>query len=318
MGERHHNDETDLDGLTDEERQALEADDGGAPEDETPEDLAARLQREALEEAAARKTAEEAAQKAAGKTPEEIAAEAAAKALADRAAETAAAEATAEAARAPRPFVPEAPKDVEARQKAITDARAVLAEELDTGKITGREFATKSDEITRQDIALQLEVDKHKTETERAAHDRTQLWEATTGAFLEAHRDLYGGNPIALSALDAAIKALAADKANGGKSMEWFVDEAHRNVLKSFGRAEDPKAEVKKDPKTTAQEAAEAARKAGAGEIPPNLGRQPAADGSEAGNDEFAALGRLTGEAYEAAMARLTPAQLARYEAQNT
>lgn len=129
--------------------------------------------------------------------------------------------------------------------------------------------------------------------------------------------------PLLNVAFDAALKTLAADKANAEKSTAWFLRAAHKAVKADLGIA--PKASETPEEKT-AREAAEKAAAAKAAAAKPK-GRQPALalvkdvgalpsagdDDATGGDPEFAAIDKLEGIEYEDALAAMPAAKQEAY-----
>lgn len=119
-------------------------------------------------------------------------------------------------------------------------------------------------------------------------------------------------------ALDDWVKRLSAKPGNEDKPPRWYLEEAHKKVMAEFDIA--PRAAAK-PPAAAGKPAAEPAKPAKPArtpklaDIPPTLGKLPAAAGAE-GHDggEFGKLDSLTGMAYERALAALSPDQKLRYE----
>lgn len=109
--------------------------------------------------------------------------------------------------------------------------------------------------------------------------------------------------------LDVMIRALASDPDNASKGADYFLEEAHKRVLVLRGIA--PKRAAKAD---DAKAEANAARKPPTESIPKTVGDIPGGgDPSDTGTSEFAALDKLTGEAFERALAKLSAEQRSRY-----
>lgn len=115
----------------------------------------------------------------------------------------------------------------------------------------------------------------------------------------------YNASPKLLKDLDLMLKGLAGDPDNADKDSDFFLGEAHRRVLALNGIA-------KVAPK--ADSAAGATRRAPVAAIPKTVGDLPGGgDDADLGGGEFAALDKLTGEAYERALGKLTDEQRRRY-----
>jgi hypothetical protein len=102
--------------------------------------------------------------------------------------------------------------------------------------------------------------------------------------------------------LDLFVKQLAQNPKNADKDGNWFLAEAHKRVkaLHNITTRQDPETRIKQ---------AKDARKPPLDGVPQNLAAVPGADGPGDVSDEFADVLSLEGQAYEDAIARMTPAQ---------
>lgn len=120
--------------------------------------------------------------------------------------------------------------------------------------------------------------------------------------------------------LDAWVKHLAGNPKNADKSGEWFMAEAHKKVMVEFGVAAQPAPASEKPAKTVAAEkkvAQKTARTPNLSNIPPTLSGLPAAAPAASGDEgEFDHLSRMSGAEFEKAIAGMSAAQRARFEAE--
>lgn len=129
----------------------------------------------------------------------------------------------------------------------------------------------------------------------------------------------YDADPEKAAAWDDWVKRLAAKPEHAGKEATWFLEQAHKKVMAEF----DITAVAQKSGQKPGNSVASGKKVANTNgrapnlsNIPPTLGGLPAAaeiDSSDGG--EFAHLDKLSGMAYERALAALSPDQKARYEA---
>lgn len=291
MPDKNH--EIEDDGLTDEERAALEDEedgvsasaDGGADDDNDQADDAGDADDEKAGEDAAAAAADDAKQ-------------AAAAAAADANDAT-----VAEASPQPAPIlVAQAPEDAEARLKDIADQKEALLTQFDDGDITAREYQKKLDELSKQERSIELDLREAqlaiKMEAQRAQND----WIATCNAFIEAN-PVYKENARLYRALDQEVKDLAAKEETANWSGQKFLEEAHKELAKAFNL---PAANNTKSAKRPTDN------------LPPNLAKVPAADVNDTDGGQFAVLDRLANTdplAYEEALARMPQAQRDAYMA---
>lgn len=142
------------------------------------------------------------------------------------------------------------------------------------------------------------------------------VWKSAQEEFLETH-DQYKSR-IMHGALASAISELEGTEEKPGEGANWsgrkLLEEAHKRVMKEFGQqvtteASPAKAAAPKAPKQRTE--AEARKLA-----PATVGDMPAADLATTGDDKFAELDRLAesnSAEYERALARLSDSELAAY-----
>jgi len=219
--------------------------------------------------------------------------------------------------------------DFDAKINEITTAKAALAEQFEAGDMKHSEYMAKRDELVTQEIELRTRKANADFVAENNANTGQQRWEWEQDRFLEEHA-IYREDPMMHAALDAAVKGLASAKddagklVNDGKSLKWFLDEAHRQVSKRF-RLEEVDAGDGKDGKDGKQgkdgkpavDGKKGKSRAGQPpnlkEVPKTVGNLPAAESSEASESEFDKIDKLTGIEYEQALANMTPEQQERY-----
>lgn len=288
------------DHLTDEEWEALHDEEGGL----SPNDDAPVVDDDDLDDEAARADAEKAAADAAAAAEaERVAAEAAA---ADAAAAEAEAARLAEEQRLAQQQSQQQ-DDSAAKLAEIASQKNALDEQFDGGDMTSKEYREKLADLEKQE--REIEVAKAAAQAKAQAE-----YEAERRAFLTEARNFmkgtpYEASPTAQQALDAALKRIGADPSLNGKTHREYLELAHAEVLKdpvlaiAFKKQDDK-------PAPTAP---------GKKPVPPTLAKMPAAQGTEAGENRFAALDRLADVnplAYEDALAKLSPADRDAYLAQ--
>lgn len=114
----------------------------------------------------------------------------------------------------------------------------------------------------------------------------------------------YGKDQEKAADLDLFVKQLAANPKNADKDGNWFLNEAHKRVKALHNIA----TVASQDPATRIKNAKDA-RKPPLDGAPASLAAVPGSDGPGDVSDEFADVLSLEGQAYEDAIARMTPAQ---------
>ena len=180
-----------------------------------------------------------------------------------------------------------------------------LDKKYDDGDITLKEYNKDRDAINRQIVSENI----HRNQVRREAARADLIWQSEQIAFFKA-RPEYEYKPdgtlrgkALYGALNQAIMALDSDSGNTGlRGMELLL-KADKVVKDAFGLSSPP-AKEQAQAKATAKEEKPAAR------IPDvkSLGDLPTAGSNDTGG-AWGGLDRLSGEAYEAALERLTPTQ---------
>lgn len=204
------------------------------------------------------------------------------------------------------------PENYDQRVADIDAKRDDLAQKLDDGDISGREFNAQSRELDRQ--AQDLREQRLRAEL---ARDRDlDAWQANVGRFLAEHPQYEAGSFL-YNVLDGEVTRL--QKSVGGSLDPALLQQAHANILAQM-RGAAPAAEPAKPaakPVVPPAPAAKAAAKPKPA-IPPTLAHVPAAATEETGETSaYAYLDRLAGTdhaRYLAELQKLTPEQLERYE----
>lgn len=177
----------------------------------------------------------------------------------------------------------------------IQDKLDELDEKFDAEEITRAEYNKERDAINRNIVMQNIQT--------REAAKSALTWEKEQAHFLKAtpiylEKTLKGS--AMFGALGEAVKALGADsKYSSATGIELLIA-ADKAVKEAFGITETPPA-AKVEPKP----AAPLPTHKTLGDIP------PAAPNSTDG--AWAGLDKLSGEAYEAALEKLTPEQQSRY-----
>ena len=219
----------------------------------------------------------------------------------------------------PKAFVPEyqaaLPENLKEQLDEIFAAQAALRSKRNAGEIDIEEFDQQSEELFSKREDLRSSRIKAEISHEMAQQSASQRWESAQKSFFERASTELGfgdyrkqGNEARVAELDTFIKALAADKGNEDKPIEWFLDEAHRRTKVLNGLEPYPQ----KAKKPTVAEAV-AARKPDMKAVPKTLAQVPGSDGPGDVGDEFADLDSLDGPSMEAAILRMSETQRERF-----
>lgn len=196
--------------------------------------------------------------------------------------------------------------------KSLDEREIEIASKLKSGDIEIEEFVAKNKELATERAKLDRIATKAEIAAEMGEQTAAQEWQWTVEKFMrQVKKDEgidYNKDEAKSSDLDAFVKVLAANPANEGRDMEWFLAEAHKRTKALHG----VESKDKPDPKDKKPDT-KPARKPNLDKLPANLSQVPGGDGPGDVTGEFADIDGLDGLAYETALAKMTPAQRERY-----
>lgn len=186
----------------------------------------------------------------------------------------------------------------EAKAAKVAADLAALKAEFDDGELTSKEYSDKYDELQKDLRAIERETIKREVQAEARKEQGQKEWQNAQARFFKSKgNERFQSDENLLLALDSQVKKLATGTMANSTGDE-ILTEARALVAKSFGL---PDAEpLKKDDKRPARP--------GRPEALPNIGGLPAAGTERPQDSKFANLSRLTGEALEEAVSRLSKA----------
>lgn len=240
---------------------------------------------EAAPEAAAEPEAEQAATDAPAAEEEQTEAD-----LAPAAAST-------EAAELPT-YKAEVPSDYKAQRAELQRQKAEAMKKLMDGEIDAEAFAVEESRVS--DALEDLAAARIRAETLQEANAQSQeAYQARAIQRLIANAKSevdYAADATAQQQFDTSLQVLAAQPANAGKDFADLIEDAHKMVkaMRGIAQAAKPPAADRKP----------------AGDVPVTLRSLPSASTPNTGG-VIEQIARLKGPAYEAAYAKLTPAQQA-------
>lgn len=207
------------------------------------------------------------------------------------------------------------PSDYDDQVKALATEEADLKAKFKSGEIDFDEFDVQRGELLVKREALTLARAKAEISQEMTQQTAKSQWKATVDRFVLSAAKEDGGidyrkDQAKQADLDQFVRVLAAREDNADKPMDWFLSEAHRRVkaLHGISAVPAPKGDTPADPAAAAK-AANDARKPPVAAAPATLAQVPGGDGPGDVAGEFADIDALEGEALEAAIGKLTPAQ---------
>lgn len=201
------------------------------------------------------------------------------------------------------------PADFEAQVSNLAAEEAALKAKFKAGEIEFEEFDEKRGELQSQREALTIARAKAEISQEMSQQSAAQQWQNSVNRFMAqaAGEGLdYRKDADKAADLDQFVKVLANNPANGDKSMDWFLVEAHRRVQALHGLTRTaPAPAAKADPIADAK----AKRQPPLDAAPKTLAQVPGGDGPGDVGDEFADVAALDGWELEQAIGKMSPAQ---------
>jgi hypothetical protein len=196
---------------------------------------------------------------------------------------------------------PEA-RDFDAERKALRQSKADVQKQWSDGELSDEEYSAKTSEVDdKLDTLLTLKVQAETIENlnrQAVIQTQQQALQAISAASKKAGELDYSDAKVA-TAYDRMLGAVMADPDNGGKAFAELAQLAHdalcttRGVKRSVAQNTDaPK------PRDTPK-------------MPTTLRGLPNAASSNTGGDRLEMLGRLSGQAYQEAFNKLSPAEKA-------
>lgn len=265
------------DGLTDEERAALEEDLDESDDDEASIDDGADSDADAGDDADAGETVA---------------------AAADDTVQAAADAAEPAAAPSAPILVVDAPTDADAKLKDIATAKDALIAQFDDGDITAKEYQQQLDALAKQEREIERAVERSALAAEMEQQRLKNEWAATVNAFIEIN-DVYNPttNPRMYRALDQEVRDVAGSPEAKTMTGAQILAKAHDNLAQAFGfeaKKEAPAGKVRRVPKP---------------DLPPSLDKVPAAETLDVTSGKYGALDRLASTnplAYEEALMKMS------------
>lgn len=213
-------------------------------------------------------------------------------------------------------FKADVPADLDEQIAVVSTEKKALAQKFRDGDIDLEEFNTQSDALeSKRD-----ELNRHKIKAEIYEDMNTQsgeqVWANTVHSFVvnvaKSEGIDYRKDADKAGDLDIFVKRLAENKANDGKPMNWFLQEAHKRV-KALHGIQDKAAEHKEKTPQDKLKAARETRKPPIDAAPKTLAQVPGGDGPGDVSGEFADIEGLEGLELEDAIARMTTSQRERF-----
>lgn len=192
----------------------------------------------------------------------------------------------------------ELPSDYKAQRAELLQAKAEAMKKLMDGEIDAETFAAEDMRVAEalEDLAaarIRAETLQEANAQSQQAYQARAIQRLIANAKSEVD---YATDATAQKQFDTSLQVLAAQPDNAGKDFADLIEDAHKMVKAMRG--------------VQSQAKAPASDRKPAGDVPVTLRSLPSASTPNTGG-VIEQIGRLKGPAYEAAFAKLTPAQQA-------
>lgn len=200
-------------------------------------------------------------------------------------------------------LVVNAPQDADTKLSEIATKKDELLAKFDDGDITTKEYQAELDALNKQEREVEWGIEKAKLASEMEAQRQANEWKATVDSFIrENPRYSPDKAPSMYQLLDIEVRRVAgtdefknrSDPAAGRE----ILAKAHENIAKDLGFEAKPAASKKPAPTKP--------------NLPPNLASVPAADQNDTQGGKYAVLDRMASSdpiAYEEALMKLPEAE---------
>lgn len=182
-------------------------------------------------------------------------------------------------------LVAEAPADADAKLTEIGQKKSALSDQFENGDITAKEFQSGLDALNKEERTIERAVEKAQIAAEMRQQQETNNWLTQVQDFISAKQPEYSTSTVRYMALDAFVRQIGSDPANANMTGAQILAEAHKRVIDDLG-------EAKASGKTQAK--AEGAPLKGSQAQPPKtLAKVPSADSNTVEDGRWSALDRL-------------------------
>lgn len=190
-------------------------------------------------------------------------------------------------------LVVDSPTDADDKLKAIATQKEDLITKFDDGEITAKEYQQQLDALAKQERDIERAMERAALAAEMEQQRLKNEWTSTVNAFIDAN-PVYKDNARLYRALDQEVREVAMSEEGKAMSGAKILAKAHENLAQAFGFAAKP--------------AADKGKAAPKPDLPPSLHGVPAADANDVTGGKYAALDRLAATnpiAYEEALMKL-------------
>lgn len=194
------------------------------------------------------------------------------------------------------------PADAEAKLADIAKSKEELMSKFDDGDITAKEYQQQLDTLNKQERDIEFDLREAKLAEKMESQRQANEWQSTVSQFIsENPRYNAKTSPRMYQLLDLEVRRVATSdefktRTDSAAGREILL-KAHENIAKDLGFEAAPKQkDTTPKPKGKSQE------------LPPSLHQVPAADVSETNGGKYAVLDRLASTdpiGYEEALMKL-------------
>jgi|GEM_PF-3456156 len=209
------------------------------------------------------------------------------------------------------PLRAKAPENAEELFNAISAEEDALAQKFDEGDITAKEYRDGLNKLTAQREELNWSARKADLARELEETAKVNAWHKEVQDFMTTRAAHITKSHAQMVAFDEIVKKVTADPANMTLSDRAQLEKAYKIYVAEANEALGVVQKAQQPPAETPP--ARPARN-----IPPTLARVPAAEPETIEGSRFANLDRLAAmdpAAYEAAVAKMSEADRAQFEA---
>lgn len=210
------------------------------------------------------------------------------------------------------PLRAKAPDNVDELITRLSQEEEALAQKFDDGDITAREYRDGINKLNDQRDEIKWATREADLANKMQRQAEENAWHRDVKEFMTSTAANITKSRAAMVAFDEVVKKVTADPANLNLSNRAQLEKAFKlyndEMTAAFGVHTPPQPQKP----ATAPQAPKAQRA-----IPPTLARVPASDIENVDGSKFANLDRLAATdpvAYEAAVAKMSDAELAQFE----
>jgi hypothetical protein len=193
-------------------------------------------------------------------------------------------------------LVVEPPADADDKLKEISTKKEELITQFDDGDITAKEYQQQLDALSKQEREIERALERATLAAEMEQQRLKNEWLTTVNAFIDAN-PVYKDNQRLYRALDQEVRDVANSEEGKTLTGAKILAKAHENLAAAFNLAKpEPQKDVKPDAKPPKAD------------LPPSIHNVPAADANDVTGGKYAALDRLAQTnplAYEEALMKL-------------